>query len=89
MFPELTETQINVVCNVNLSAGAFTFNGGSALEGLDAKLKVATINFSKGDGDEITYIASFLFYGGAGAITLAGTSYLTTFSEKLQGIPGC
>lgn len=47
------------------SAGILTFKGGNALTGLGAKLKNASISFSRGDGDDIKYTAMFSFSGAA------------------------
>lgn len=54
------------------SAGVVTFNGDSALQGLGAKLKAASITFREGEGEEVVYDASYHFYG-AGSITLSGS----------------
>lgn len=68
------------------SAGAFTFNGGAALEGLGAKLKMASISFSKGDGDDINYKASFSFYGGVGAISVSGSFDIIELISSCSGL---
>jgi len=48
------------------SVGMLTFNGGSALQGLGAKIKNASITFKKGDSNNIKYTATFNFVGAAG-----------------------
>ncbi len=53
------------------SVGIMTFKAGSALEGLGAKIKDISINFSKGDGDDIKYTATFNFVGVA-ALSVSG-----------------
>ncbi len=53
------------------SAGILTFKGDSALTDLGAKLKNASISFSKGDGDNIKYTAMFSFVGVA-SISITG-----------------
>jgi hypothetical protein len=54
------------------SAGMLTFKGDSALQGLGAKVKNASIIFTKGDGNDIKYTATFNFVGVAG-MSISGT----------------
>lgn len=55
------------------SAGVLSFGGGTALESLGAKVKKASIHFTKGDGDDIRYKAAFSFAGGAGEVSVSGS----------------
>jgi len=55
------------------SAGVFAFNGGTALEGLGAKIKMASIIFTKGKGNNVNFKATFSFVGGVGAISIIGS----------------
>lgn len=48
------------------SVGMLTFKGDSALQGLGAKVKNASITFTKGDSNDIKYTATFNFVGVAG-----------------------
>ena len=48
-----------------------TFDGDPALRELGAKLKMASISFEQGAGDEVRYTAAYHF-GGAGSISLSG-----------------
>ncbi len=51
--------------------GTLTFKADSALEGLGARVKNISISFSKGNGSDIEYTASFSFIGVA-AVSIAG-----------------
>jgi len=55
------------------SAGVFAFNGGEVLEGVGAKIKMASILFSKGKGNNVNYRATFTFAGGVSAISITGS----------------
>ncbi|RZF95320.1 hypothetical protein EXT42_00405 [Pseudoalteromonas sp. CO302Y] len=54
------------------SVGMLTFKGDSALQGLGAKLKNASISFTKGDSNNIKYTATFNFISAA-SISVSGS----------------
>lgn len=47
------------------NAGAMSFNGGPALEGLGFKLRRLSVNFSSGDGGRFNYTGTFNFVMGS------------------------
>jgi hypothetical protein len=67
-------------------AGPLTFNGATALEGLGVKIKMASINFTKIDDDDINYKGTFSFAGGAGAISLSGSFNIEELITSCSGI---
>lgn len=68
------------------SAGMLSFSGTSALEGIGAKIKVASIHFTKGDDENINYKASFSFAGGAGAISVASSFNVEDLITSCSGL---
>ncbi len=54
------------------SVGMLTFKGDSALQDLGAKLKNASISFTKGDSNNIKYTATFNFISAA-SISVSGS----------------
>ena len=59
--------------NATLSGGVgmLTYRADSALSGLGAQVKSVSVSFSKGDGDDIKYHATFQFVGVA-SISVVG-----------------
>lgn len=53
------------------SAGILTFKGSPALESLGAKIKFVSISFTKGDGYNVGYIASYSFMK-IGTLSISG-----------------
>ncbi|MFK5950263.1 MAG: hypothetical protein QM500_15995 [Methylococcales bacterium] len=68
------------------SAGALTFSGGTALENLGVKIKMASINFTKGEGDDIDYKGTFYFIGGAGSLSLSGSFNIEDLITSCSGL---
>lgn len=68
------------------SAGVLSFNGGTALEAIGAKVKFATIHFSKAEGDNINYKANFSFAGGVASILLTGTFNIEDLITSCSGL---
>lgn len=67
------------------TAGALTFNGGTALESLGVKVKMASISFTKGDGDNVNYQGTFNFAGGA-AISVSGAFSIEELITSCSGL---
>jgi len=68
------------------SAGILSFSGGTALESIGAKVKMASINFTKGEGDAIDYKATFFFAGGAGGISVLGSFNVEQLITSCSGL---
>lgn len=63
----------------------FTFKGDSALQGLGAKVKSASITFTKGNDDNIKYTAFFNFVGVAG-ISVSGAFNIEELILSCSGL---
>lgn len=68
------------------TAGALTFNGGAALESLGVKVKMVSISFTKGDGDNVNYQGTFNFAGGAASISVSGTFSIEELITSCSGL---
>jgi len=68
------------------SAGVLSFNGGVALEAIGAKVKFATIHFSKGEGQTANYKASFSFAGGVTSLSVTGTLNIEELITSCSGL---
>jgi len=67
------------------SVGILMFKANSALEGLRAKIKNISISFSKGDGNDVKYIAMINFVGVA-AISVSGKFNIEELILSCSGI---
>ena len=68
------------------SAGVLAFNGSLALEAIGAKVKFATIHFSKAEGNSANYKASFSFAGDQAAILITGTLNIEELITSCSGL---
>lgn len=68
------------------SAGVLSFNGSAALEELGAKIKFATIHFSKAEGNSANYRASVAFFGDKLSIVVSGTFDIEELITSCSGL---
>ncbi len=68
------------------SVGVLSFNGGAALEEMGAKIKFATIHFSKAEGSSANYRASFSFAGDQASILVHGTLNIEELITSCSGL---
>lgn len=66
-------------------AGMLTFSGDPVLSELGAKLKNASISFTKGDSDSVDYAASFTFHEAAN-ISLTGSFSVDELLTSCSGM---
>lgn len=68
------------------SAGVLAFKGGAELEALGAKIKMASIYFTREKDDNVSYKATFTFAGGAGALSLVGSFSIEELITTCSGL---
>ncbi len=67
------------------NAGAMSFNGGPALEGLGFKLRRLTLGFSSGDGGRFNYTGTFNFVMGT-QLSVSGSIDVIELIKSCSGL---